>query len=137
MSTPTNLPVGAMAIADRSTGNELKPNADGSLNAITSVGAALSAYSSNPSATGTGTDVPYKFGPTGTTPFTHCAIQNNTTAKIFYAFDQDTTTTGHMVYSLDVGQLTTWDRAGTIIHFQTAAEQNFGGTAGITVEAFA
>ncbi len=32
MATPTGLPTGATAIADRATGNELKPNADGSLN---------------------------------------------------------------------------------------------------------
>ncbi len=32
MATPVGLPIGATAIADRATGNELKPNADGSLN---------------------------------------------------------------------------------------------------------
>ncbi len=32
MATPTGLPTGATAIADRATGNELKPNADGSMN---------------------------------------------------------------------------------------------------------
>jgi hypothetical protein len=32
MTTPAGLPVGATAIADRATGNELKPNSDGSIN---------------------------------------------------------------------------------------------------------
>lgn len=32
MTTPTGLPIGATAIADRATGNELKPNPDGSVN---------------------------------------------------------------------------------------------------------
>ncbi len=34
MTTPVGQPTGATAIADRATGNELKPNVDGSMNVI-------------------------------------------------------------------------------------------------------
>jgi hypothetical protein len=102
-----------------------------------SLDVALVPYASNPAATGVGTDVLYKWGAAGTTPVNHASIQNNTAANVLYAFDVATTTAGAMVYTLTAGQSAFWDRACTILHVQTAAAQNFGGTTGITVEGFA
>jgi hypothetical protein len=102
-----------------------------------SLAVAVADYGSNPSATGIGTDVLFKWGTAGITQVNHVSIQNNTAANVLYAFDQDTTTSGHKVYTLAAGQAVFWDRAVTTLHFQTAAAQNFGGTAGITVEGFA
>lgn len=102
-----------------------------------SVGLALAPYASNAAATGIGTDVTYKFGVNGTTQFNHCSIQNDGAISVLYSFDVPTTTAGAAVYTLAPGQLVFWDRAGTVLHFQTASAVNFNGTSGITVEAFA
>ena len=102
------------------------------------VGSALAAFSGNPTQTAAaGADTSYKFGSAGTTSFNHGVIQNNTGSNIFYAFDQSTTVSTNMVYVLATGQTIFWDRAGTVLHFSSAAQQNFGGQTGITVEAFA
>jgi hypothetical protein len=105
---------------------------------VSAVAAALATPSSNPTQTANAAaDTTFKFGANGTTQFNHCSIQNNTNANVIYAFDQDSTKAGDAIYVLTAGQLVKWDRAGTILHFNTAAQQNFGGTSGITVEAFA
>lgn len=102
------------------------------------VGTALAAFSGNPAQTAAaGADTLYKFGGGGTTSFNHCAIQNNTTANVFYAFDQSSVTAANAIYVLASGQTVFWDRKGTTLHFSSAAQQNFGGQSGITVEAFA
>ena len=83
-----------------------------------------------------GADTAFSFG-NGTTTMNHAAIQNNTAANIFVAFDQSSITSGNMIYTLTPGQFMMWDRPYTTIHFSSAAQQNFGGQTGITVEGFA
>jgi hypothetical protein len=104
---------------------------------IKSVTPALTAFASNAAATGSGTDVTFKWGTAGNTPANHVSIQNNGTINVLYSFDVATTTSGAMVYTLAPGQLAIWDRSVTVLHFQTASAVNFGGTTGITVEGFA
>lgn len=103
-----------------------------------SVGTALTPYGSNPAQTAAaGADTLYKFGVAGTTSFTHVSGQNNTAANAYLAFDQSTTGAGNQVYVIASGQAYAFDRLGTVLHFSSAAQQNFGGQSGITVEAFA
>lgn len=108
-------------------------------NSSTTVGTALTPYASNPSQTASaGADTQYKFGAAGTTGFNHVSGQNNTSANIFLAFDQSTTVAANQgIYTIVPGQVFAFDRSGTVLHFSSAAQQTFGGTTGITVEAFA
>lgn len=102
-----------------------------------SVGSAVAAYSGNPTQTAAGAaDTLYKFGAGGLTTISHCVIQNNTGSSITYAFDQSSTVSTNMVYTLANAQTAFWDRAVSVLHFSSAAQQSFGGTSGITVEGF-
>lgn len=102
-----------------------------------SVGPAVVAYSGNTTQTAAGAaDTTFKFGVNGSTVISHCVIQNNTGSNINYAFDQSTTVSTNMVYTLANAQTIFWDRAIAVLHFSSAAQQNFGGTSGITVEGF-
>jgi hypothetical protein len=103
-----------------------------------SIGSALAPYGSNPAQTASaGADTQYKFGVAGNTAFNHVSGQNNSPANVYLAFDQSTTVSGDSVYVIAPGQAFSFDRAGTVLHFSSPAQQSFGGTAGITVEAFA
>ena len=105
---------------------------------VPAVATALVTPSSNPAKTAAGAaDTLFKFGANGTTQFNHFTIQNNTGSSITYAVDQDSTAATSMVHVLTAGTEVTRDRAGTVLHFNSAAQQNFGGATGITVEAFA
>lgn len=105
---------------------------------IPALGAAVAAYGSNPAQTAAAAaDTQYKWGAAGNTAVNHVAIQNNTGSNVLYAFDQSTTVSQNAVYVLSAGQIVFWDRTVTILHFSTAAQQSFGGSAGITVEGFA
>jgi hypothetical protein len=111
------------------------PRDDNGAALINVVGTIVAPYASNPSTTGVGTDTQFKWGTNGTTTVNHVFIQNNlASATVYYAFDTNTTASGAAVYALAPGQFVAWDRQCTILHLQTAASQNFGGTTGITVE---
>lgn len=102
------------------------------------VGSALAAYSQNPTQTNAAAaDTTYKFGASGNGTASHCSLQNNGTINVQYAFDQDATKAGNQIYILAPGQLVFWDRVFTVLHFSTASQVAFGGTSGITVEAYA
>lgn len=99
---------------------------------------ALADWSSQPTQTAAaGADTILQFGINGATPFNHCAIQNNTNANIFYAFDQDSTGLASKIYTLIPNQYAFWDRFAYTLHFSSAAQHPFGGQSGITVEVFA
>jgi hypothetical protein len=99
---------------------------------------AVAAYASNPTATAAlAADTLFKWGALGTTVVNHVSIQNNTAANVFYAFDASTTVAANTVYALAAGQLVTWDRSVTVLHFSSAAAQNFQGQSGISVEGYA
>lgn len=101
------------------------------------VGIAVTPYASNPTQTASaGADTVFKWGTNGTTQVQHASIQNNTGSNIFYAFDQSTTVSTDAVYVLVNGAVVFWDRAVSVLHFSSAAQQSFGGTTGITVEGF-
>ena|SRR5258708_2923341 len=103
-----------------------------------SVPSALTAYSGNLAKTAAGAaDTLFKFGSAGTTQFNHFTIQNNTGSSITYAVDQDSTAAASAIHVIANGVEVFVDRAGTVLHFNSAAQQNFQGTGGITVEAFA
>lgn len=84
-----------------------------------------------------GADTILTFGVNGNAPFYHCSIQNNTSANVFYAFDQDSTSLTGKIYTLTPNQYAFWDRFGYKLHFSSAAQHPFGGQSGITVEVFA
>ena len=103
-----------------------------------SVGAALTPWTSQPTQTAAAAaDTMLKFGSSGTTPFTHISIQNNGTINFVYSYDADSTAAGAKVYVLVPGQHVWEDRLASVLHCHSAAQVNFGGDTGITVEAFA
>jgi hypothetical protein len=120
-------PTGKVAVFVRAT-DELLPE----ISPSQQVGIAATPSTSNPTATGIGTDVQY----TWTQRVSHVTIQNNTAASVFYAFDQSAIAAGNLIYTLATGQIVVWDRQCSILHLSTAAAQNFGGQTGITVEGF-
>lgn len=102
------------------------------------LGSAVAAYGSNPSQTAAAAaDTSFKWGVSGTTTVNHISIMNNTAASIYYAFDQSSVTSGNAIYVLTAGQIAFWDRSVTTLHVSSAAQQNFGGQSGITIEGFA
>ena len=101
------------------------------------VGLAAGAYPSNPTQTAAGAaDTQYKWGANGLRQVQHVVLQNNTGSNISYAFDQSTATGTNQIYTLATGNTIFWDRAVSILHFASAAQQSFGGSSGITVEGF-
>jgi len=126
------VPSVAATVLVRATDNYIHPD-----RVPSAVGSAIAAYSGNATQTATGAaDTPFKFGTNGNTVVSHCVIQNNTGSNITYAFDQSATVSTNMVYILATGQTIFWDRSFTALHFSSAAQQNFGGASGISVEAF-
>lgn len=110
----------------------------GSILPYGSVGTALTPWSSNPTQTAAAAaDTVFKFGANGDLPFRHFNVQNNSGANLNLAVDADTTVATTPVYVLATGQLLSVDRYGVALHFSSAAQQNFQGTSGITVEGFA
>ena len=101
------------------------------------VGTPLAPYPGNPTQTAAAAaDTLYHFGPQGTTQASHFVMQNNTGSSLSYAIDQDSTASTSQVYTLANLGFIAWNRVVTTLHFSSAAQQTFGGTAGITVEAF-
>lgn len=114
------------------------PSVSNPVYASLALGSAVAAYGSNPSQTAaSAADTSFKWGAGGTTTVNHISIQNNTAASIYYAFDQSSVTSGNAIYVLAAGQVAFWDRAVTTLHVSSAAQQNFGGQSGITIEGFA
>jgi hypothetical protein len=98
----------------------------------------ITPYASNPTQTAAaGADTLYTFGTFGNTVFNHVSGQNNTAANVYLAFDQSTTVSGNQVYVIAPGQAFNFDRSGTVLHFSSPSQVAFGGTSGITIEAFA
>lgn len=97
------------------------------------VGIAATPAPTNPTQTAAaGADTSYSW----TERVSHVAIQNNTAAAVFYAFDQSTTVAGNQVYVLAAGQLAVWDRQCSVLHVSSAAQETFGGQTGVSIEGF-
>lgn len=108
------------------------------LPASLAVGSALAPWGSNPAQTAAAAaDTPYKFGGGGSTPGTRCIVQNNTNININLAFDVDSTLSTSAVYTLVPGQMLSFDRSFTVLHFNSASQKTFLGPGGIAIEAFA
>lgn len=103
-----------------------------------SLGTALADWTSQPVQTAAlGADTILKFGTAGTASPTHCSIQNNSGVNFYFSFDQDSTAATAKVYCLQPGQFAVFDRSFTQFHCHTPSQVSFGGSSGITVEAFA
>ena len=105
---------------------------------VAHVGTPLIWYSSNPTQTAAAAaDTLVKFGSDGKATANHIKMQNNTAANVYYAYDQDSTASGKMIYVLAAGQTLFEDRSFLVLHVSSAAQQSFGGQSGISIEVFA
>jgi hypothetical protein len=85
----------------------------------------VSVYGSNPSTTGSATDVAFKWGAGGTTQVNHLMIQNNTAINVSWDLDV-ATSAGSPI--LTPGQAIFLDVQTTALHLQAASSQNINGT---------
>lgn len=99
-------------------------------------GSVLTPYASNPTQTAaSGVDTQYTFGPGGSTPFNGVMGQNNSAVNVFLAIDQDTTVSGNEIYTVAPGQSFSFERSGSVLHFSSPSQVDFGGQSGLTVAA--
>lgn len=102
-------------------------------NLIPAISSAVTPAATNPAQTAAaGADTSFTWNEV----VNHVSIQNNTAASVFYAFDQSSVTAADAIYVLAAGQAAFWDRKCTVLHVSSAAQQNFGGQSGITIEGF-
>ncbi len=153
MSSTTDIPLDSnykpvLALWDDATG-QITPlhvaskitGADGKTYAVLDVSGKLGTpatdYGSNPAQTNaSGADTLFKWGGAGTTTTYHQIIQNNTGAVAYFAYDQSSVTAGNKIFTLQDKQMAVFDKACTVLHVSTPAQQDFGGQSGITVEAW-